>query len=322
MASPHIGPDTPFFIVLNAGSGSEDAAQARQVIDDAFAADGRRHRVFLVDGPGRVQALAREAVERARAVGGVVVAAGGDGTINAVAQATLGSGCPFGVLPQGTFNYFSRTHGIPRDTAQALQVLLTQQPRAVQVGLVNDRVFLVNASMGLYADLLEERESHKARFGRHRWIAFYSGLLTVLRGRHRHWQLRIASHGHERDIRTPTLFVGNNPLQLMQAGVDHAEAPEQGRLTAVALKPVGLLSMPGLLVRGALGRLGDADEVLSFPFESMTVKAGRLRTPRRVKIATDGEIDWVDMPLLFRVAPDPLWLVRPDSAPELEAARP
>ncbi|MNT55987.1 hypothetical protein D3C72_1932630 [compost metagenome] len=90
----------------------------------------------------------------------------------------------------------------------------------------------------------------------------------------------------------------------------------------MALKPVGLLSMPGLLVRGALGRLGDADEVLSFPFESMTVKAGRLRTPRRVKIATDGEIDWVDMPLLFRVAPDPLWLVRPDSAPELEAARP
>ena len=217
MASPHIGPDTPFFIVLNAGSGSEDAAQARQVIDDAFAADGRRHRVFLVDGPGRVQALAREAVERARAVGGVVVAAGGDGTINAVAQATLGSGCPFGVLPQGTFNYFSRTHGIPRDTAQALQVLLTQQPRAVQVGLVNDRVFLVNASMGLYADLLEERESHKARFGRHRWIAFYSGLLTVLRGRHRHWQLRIASHGHEQR--------GRADVALLSAP-GHAQVPE------------------------------------------------------------------------------------------------
>ncbi|MCY1300768.1 lipid kinase, YegS/Rv2252/BmrU family [compost metagenome] len=205
-----------------------------------------------------------------------------------MAQATLGSGCPFGVLPQGTFNYFSRTHGIPRDTAQALQVLLTQQPRAVQVGLVNDRVFLVNASMGLYADLLEERESHKARFGRHRWIAFYSGLLTVLRGRHRHWQLRIASHGHERDIRTPTLFVGNNPLQLMQAGVDHAEAPEQGRLTAVALKPVGLLAMPGLLVRGALGRLGDADEVTALPGEQWTE---RYREEQRQHQETEGHVE-------------------------------
>jgi diacylglycerol kinase family enzyme len=175
MQPPHIGPNAPFFIVLNAGSGSESAAEARRVIEEGFAAAGRRHRIFLVDGPGRVQALAREAVERARAVDGVVVAAGGDGTINAVAEATLGSGCAFGVLPQGTFNYFSRTHGIPRDTAQALQVLLTEQPRAVQVGLVNDRVFLVNASMGLYAELLEERETYKARYGRSRWIAFFAG---------------------------------------------------------------------------------------------------------------------------------------------------
>lgn len=321
MQPPHIGPNAPFFIVLNAGSGSESAAEARQVIEEGFAAAGRKHRIFLVDGPGRLQALAREAVERARAVGGVVVAAGGDGTINAVAQATLGSGCAFGVLPQGTFNYFSRTHGIPRDTAEALQVLLTEQPRAVQVGLVNDRVFLVNASMGLYAELLEERETYKARYGRSRWIAFFAGLLTVMRGRHRHWNLRMAWRGQEKDIRTPTLFVGNNPLQLLQVGIEHADAPEQGQLAAIALKPVGVLAMPELLVRGAMGKLGRADQVLSFPFESMTVKAGRLRAPRRVKVATDGEIAWTDMPLLFRVSPEPLWLVRPDVAPELEAAK-
>jgi diacylglycerol kinase family enzyme len=321
MQPPHIGPNTPFFIVLNAGSGSESAAEARRVIEEGFAAAGRKHRIFLVDGPGRLQALAREAVERARTVGGVVVAAGGDGTINAVAQATLGSGCAFGVLPQGTFNYFSRTHGIPRDTAEAMRVLLTEAPRAVQVGLVNDRVFLVNASMGLYAELLEERETYKARYGRSRWIAFFAGLLTVMRGRHRHWNLRMAWRGQEKDIRTPTLFVGNNPLQLLQVGIEHADAPEQGQLAAIALKPVGVLAMPGLLVRGALGKLGNADQVLSFPFESMTVKAGRLRAPRRVKVATDGEIAWTDMPLLFRVSPEPLWLVRPDVAPELEAAK-
>ena len=267
-----------------------------------------------------MQALAREAVERARAVGGVVVAAGGDGTVNAVAQATLGSGLAFGVLPQGTFNYFSRTHGIPGDTAEALQVLLTEQPRPAQVGLVNDRIFLVNASMGLYAELLQDREDYKARYGRSRLIAFFAGLLTVMRG-HRSWNLRMAWRGQERDLRTPTLFVGNNPLQLLQVGIEHADAPENGQLAAVALKPVGVLAMPGLLVRGALGRLGGADEVLSFPFESMTVKASRSHGPRRVKVATDGEIAWAEMPLLFRVSPEPLWLVRPDTAPELEAAK-
>jgi diacylglycerol kinase family enzyme len=320
MSPPHIGPNSPFFIVLNAGSGSEDAAEARRVIEEGCAAAGRRHRIFLANGPGRVQALAREAVERARAVGGVVVAAGGDGTVNTVAQATLGSGLAFGVLPQGTFNYFSRTHGIPRDTAQALQVLLTGQPRPAQVGLVNDRMFLVNASMGLYAELLEDRESYKARYGRSRWIAFFAGLLTVMRG-HRHWNLRMAWRGQERALRTPTLFVGNNPLQLLQVGIEHADAPENGQLAAVALKPVGVLAMPGLLVRGALARLGGADEVLSFPFESMTVKASRSLGPRRVKVAADGEIAWSEMPLLFRISPEPLWLVRPDTAPELEAAK-
>ncbi|SDI28295.1 diacylglycerol kinase family protein [Variovorax sp. OV700] len=320
MPAPRIGPSSPLFIVLNAGSGSADAAQTRRIVEEGCAGAGRRHRIFVVDERATVQALAREAVERARAVGGVVVAAGGDGTVNAVAQATLGSGLAFGVLPQGTFNYFSRTHGIPRDTAEALQVLLTGQPRPAQVGLVNDRVFLVNASMGLYAELLEDRESYKARYGRSRWIAFFAGLLTVMRG-HRHWNLRMAWRGQERDLRTPTLFVGNNPLQLLQVGIEHADAPENGQLAAVALKPVGVLAMPELLVRGALGRLGGADEVLSFPIESMTVKASRSHGPRRVKVATDGEIAWAEMPLLFRVSPEPLWLVRPDTAPELEAAK-
>ena len=320
MPAPLIGPSSPLFIVLNAGAGSADAAATRRIVEEGCAAAGRRHRIFVVDERATVQALAREAVERARAVGGVVVAAGGDGTVNAVAQATLGSGLAFGVLPQGTFNYFSRTHGVPVDTAEALEVLLTEQPRPAQVGLVNDRAFLVNASMGLYAELLEDRESYKARYGRSRWIAFFAGLLTVMRG-HRHWNLRMAWRGQERDLRTPTLFIGNNPLQLLQVGIEHADAPENGQLAAVALKPVSVLAMPGLLVRGALGRLGSADEVLSFPFESMTVKASRSHGPRRVKVATDGEIAWAEMPLLFRVSPEPLWLVRPDTAPELEAAK-
>ena len=320
MPVPRIGPTSPLFIVLNAASGSADAADTRRIVEEGCAAAGRRHRIFVVDERTTVQALAREAVERARATGGVVVAAGGDGTVNAVAQATLGSGLAFGVLPQGTFNYFSRTHGIPSGTAEALQVLLTEQPRPAQVGLVNDRIFLVNASLGLYAELLEDREDYKARYGRSRWIAFLAGLLTVMRG-HRHWNLRMAWRGQERDLRTPTLFVGNNPLQLVQVGIEHADAPENGQLAAVALKPVGVLAMPGLLVRGALGRLGSADEVLSFPFESMTVKAARSHGARRVKVATDGEIAWAEMPLLFRVSPEPLWLVRPDTAPELEAAK-
>ena len=316
MPSTELLPDAPFFIVLNAGSGHSETEMRISTINEVMDAGGRVCHLEVVDEPERIEQIAKDMAAKAVASGGVLVAAGGDGTINTVAHQAVLAGCAFGVLPQGTFNYFSRTHGIPAENEAALQVLLNEPPRAVQVGLVNDKVFLVNASMGLYAELLEEREAYKSRFGRSRLIAFGAGLMTVLRG-HRHWKLRMAWHGKERDIKTPTLFVGNNALQMQQVGIPEADALEQGQLAAIALKPVGPLAMPGLLIRGALGKLGGAEHVLSFPFQSMTVKG----SARRVKVATDGEIGWLDMPLLFRVSPEPLWLIRPDVAPELEAAK-
>src|SRR5438477_8094875 len=159
------------FIVLNAGSGHGDKALIRATIESVLTQARRTHEMIVVENPRELAEIARRTVERARACGGVVVAAGGDGTINTVAQATLGSGCAFGVLPQGTFNYFGRRHGIPADTAEAARVLATARAHPVQVGLVNDRVFLVNASLGLYPRLLEDREAWKAQLGRSRTVA-------------------------------------------------------------------------------------------------------------------------------------------------------
>ena len=184
----------------------------------------------------------------------MVVAAGGDGTLNAVAQAVLGSGCAYGVLPQGTFNYFSRTHGIPSDTAQAMQVLLHARAQPAQVGLVNGRVFLVNASLGLYPKLLEDREGWKQQFGRSRLVAFGAGLATLLRG-YRSLRLRIEVQGQARNVRTPTLFVGNNALQMEQLGFPLAKDIDGGALAAIMLRPVSRLSM---LVAVAARRLRQA----------------------------------------------------------------
>jgi diacylglycerol kinase family enzyme len=316
------GPATkpPLFIVFNMGAGHGDAAAARAAIDSACAAAGRAVQVLAVDDPRRIGELAREAVRRAQPVGGIVVAAGGDGTINAVAQATLGSGCAFGVLPQGTFNYFSRTHGIPADTAAAMQVLLNEAACPVQVGLVNAQVFLVNASLGLYPKLLEDREAWKQQLGRSRLVAFGAGLLTMLRGA-RTLRLRIEADGRLREVRTPTLFVGNNALQLEQLGFAQAEAVDRGALAAIMLKPVGRPHILWLLLRGALGQLGEADQVVSFACQSLVVHPARARSKRRVKVAADGEITWQALPLTFRVAPEPLRLIRPAApAPERTAS--
>jgi diacylglycerol kinase family enzyme len=188
----------------------------------------------------------------------------------------------------------------------------------VQVGLVNQRVFLVNASLGLYPKLLEDREGWKKQLGRSRLVAFGAGLATLLRG-YRNLRLHIDAEGEARDVRTPTLFVGNNALQMEQLGFPLAQAIDHGALAAIMLKPVGRLSMLALLLRGAFGRLGDADQVASLACAQLNVRLARFGA-RRVKVATDGEIVWMPLPLVFKVSPEPLWLIRPTSpAPERAA---
>lgn len=312
---PGLDRHAPLQFVINAASGSGGAQGLCELIASVLR-EQRRLGELHVCRPGQLAGLAREAARRARAAGSAVVAVGGDGTLNTVAQAAHELGCTMGVVPQGTFNYFARSHGIPTDTAEAVRLLLNAAPQAVQVAGVNGHLFLVNASLGLYPDLLEDREAFKARFGRNRWVALGAALVTLLRAQ-RPWRLRIEQGRCVRDVRTLTLFVGNNRLQLAQVGVpaaDPAPGAGSGRITAVMLRPVGLLTLLGLLLRGALGTLGDAHSVEHFEFEHLVVWPARAWGRRRVKVAFDGEVTRMRAPLEFRVLPTPLSLLKPPPA--------
>ncbi len=300
----------PLFIVLNSASGKDDGDTRCAAIESVLKPAGRPFEIFRIDRPDTLPSIARKAVESARTSGGCVVVAGGDGTINAVTQAVLGSGCPFGVLPQGTFNYFARSHGLPTDSIEdGTRALLDADIRQAQVALVNDRAFLVNASLGLYPDLLQDREAYKQRFGRSRAIALWSAVMTLL---HRHREL-VLSIGQDNDapheVRTPTLVVGNNPLQLEHIGVEGADVVGHGQLAAITSRPLPTAALLKLLLRALIGRLGDADEVDSRTFRTMTVQPRR--ASRRIKVAVDGEIVWLDTPLTFRVADHTLPLLVP-----------
>ena len=306
---PVIDPTAPLLFVINAASGRNDPATTRQVIEAALKAAGRSGELLFArpqDLPGVARKAASTAMQRHTAV----VAVGGDGTINAVAQAAHAQGCAMGVLAQGTFNYFARTHGLATEPADALKELLQSTPLPVQVGLVNERVFLVNTSLGLYPELLEDREAYKARFGRSRFVAFGAALVTLL-GPHRLLRLRIERGTGTRDVTTPTLFVGNNRLQFEQVGLAQAPALDQGRIAAVMLRPLGRLAMLGLILRGSMGTLGEAATVESFKFRHMVVKPRLAWIRQRVKVAIDGEVSWMRSPLEFQVSPRPLYLMKP-----------
>lgn len=264
-------------------------------------------------------ATAARAAGAAAAEGGVVLAIGGDGTINAAAQACWTQGVPMGVVSQGTFNFFSRQQGIAPDLGPAvdqfIQALHAQQLRPIVPGTVNGQVFLVNASLGLYPRLLAEREAATRQFGRSRLVAVLSGLLSLLRAQ-RGQVLRLVrsdADGREQRLSTlaSTLFVGNNALQLQAVGIDGAQ--EAGRqLVATTLAPRPWQAMLGLLWRAARGRLGEHDAVHSMACTELQVAMHSAAAPGRVRVAFDGERGWMQLPLRFAVETRPLWLVATD----------
>ncbi len=300
--------DTPFYIIMNAASGSADADSERTVIESTLREAGQRYVMLPVSNPEELPEVARRAADEAQRHRGAIVVAGGDGTINAVLQSSLTAGRPFGIIPQGTFNYSSRAHEIPLETKDAVRALIGARIKRVQVGILNGRAFLVNASVGLYPKLLQDREAFKQQYGRNRIVAMWAGLRTLL-GEHRELSLEIQHDDRQELVRTPTLFVGNNALQLEQVGLPEATDIGQRRLAALVVKPLGSGALLWLAVRGLLGRLGDAENVRDFPFRQMTV---RLKSARpAIKVATDGEIWEARLPLRFEVAPEALLLMTP-----------
>ncbi len=310
---PTAAPDAvDFVIVVNAGSGRHDADDPCANVRVLLEAAGKSFELIRVDDPRGLSSIARDAARRVGRDGGVLVACGGDGTINTVAAAALAEDVPLGILPQGTFNYFGRAHGISSVLDESIAILITAQPRPAQVGLVNGELFLVNASVGLYPEVLADREAWKQRFGRRRIVALWSGILTLLR-EHRPLDIELFDGTSQVRLHTPTLVVGNNPLQFDRVGIRDSARVGRGELLAVSLQPISKWKMIALILRGALGSLGEDEDVDVRAIERLTATPRRGRR-RKVKVAVDGEILKLSMPLLFEISPRPLRLVAAQSA--------
>jgi diacylglycerol kinase family enzyme len=321
LSEPHLPPphasaqaQPELFIVMNRGSGAAEKDEVRAAIEGELRAAGRKHR-FVPVNPGELPQACREAAQLAAEHGGVMVAAGGDGTMNAAAQAALTADCPLGVIAQGTFNLFARQLGLPLDAAEATRALLRAQPEPVQVGLVNQRAFLVNASVGLYPKLLADRELAKQKLGRKRWIAMLAGLKTMLEWR---LLLRLDAEvdGELSQLRTASVFVCNNRLQLQRVGVEDAIVDQvgNGSLACLLVRASSTWTKLRTLAAAAFGRLAGEDEIDSFALRTLTVGS---RNARRLKVATDGEVSWMQLPLRFTVSPRPLRVMLPPTEERL-----
>ncbi|MEJ5989266.1 diacylglycerol kinase family protein [Ramlibacter sp. PS3R-8] len=314
-------PDAPpasaeFFIVMNQGSGSGEKDEVRQAIEQVLDGASRRYR-FVDVQPGRILAACQQAARLAKDEHGILVAAGGDGTINCAAQAAFTHDVPMAVIAQGTFNLFARQLGLALEAAEATRMLLAARPEPVQVGWVNQRLFLVNASVGLYPKLLADREQVKHKLGRRRWIAMLAALKSLLEW-HRQLVLEVELDGQLKQVRTASVFVCNNRVQLQRIGIadDIVAQVGEGRLAGVTVRSIDLWAKLRMMAYAMAGRLGDERGVDSFTLRTLSVGSRRVR---RMTVATDGEVQKMQLPLRFTVAPRPLRVMLPPAEQRLPA---
>lgn len=258
---------------------------------------------------GDIDSMAGQAVKNAKP-GDVIAAAGGDGTIRAVADEVSKTEHAFAVIPCGTFNFFARAHGIPEDHEAALKTAATGKPKPVRLGEVNGRVFLVNASLGLYAKSIEEREQATARFGRKRLVVILSTLKTLL-SRHRLLLVRFKT-GEAIELRqTPMVFIGNNAMQLRNLKLSVAKCFRQDMLAVVTLKPVRGWEMLRVIWRGITKTLEKEERLDQAAIEDLDIETKR----RSQTVALDGEMFEMRSPLKVRSKPEAIRLMVPDGAP-------
>ena len=293
----------PVVVIVNggAGQGHDEAAadDLRAKLKDA----GLDAELVLADGGEQMIATARRALEEGARL---VAAGGGDGTINAVASVMVGSGVPFGVLPLGTLNHFAKDLGIPLDLGDAVRNLATGRPAQVDVGEVNGRIFLNNSSLGLYPDIVRDREKQQRRLGRGKWTAAAWAALAALR-RYPFLSMRLTVKDETLARRTPFVFIGNNAYTMEGLSIGERARLDEGVLSLyVAQRPtrLGLLRFAFDALRGRLGEERDFDVLHAPEFDIDTHR-------KRLLVATDGEVTAMNPPLRYRMRPGALTVLVP-----------
>ncbi len=281
-------------IFMNLASGGGDKNAAREAIAGTLRDAGREVAFHQIGD----DALLRRIVDGANRDQDIVVAAGGDGTINTVAGALLGKSVTMGIVPLGTFNYVARLLDIPDDPAEAARVLIDGAPRKLHVGHVNQRVFLNNVGLGLYVRLIEQRERHTGIFGRNRLVAVFSALATLLRGTPS-YAVTLKVDGKAHRVDAPLIFLCANSLQVGNLNLDPAivRSVAEGGIAAIVVKsaaPADIFAAAGHILAGTLEQ---AEQVEVLSSDAIDIATRR----RSIRLVVDGEIVRESLPLRLAV---------------------
>ena len=296
-------------IVVNSAAGRLDRAacedRVRQ-IRDAFAALEVQTEIFVCS-PARLTRTARQLASRQF---DAVVAAGGDGTVSAVAAGLAGTSMPLAVLPFGTLNHFARDVGMPAELDEAARAIAYGTTDRIDVAEVNGHVFINNSSIGLYPEavLVRDVERKKRKLGK-----FSAMLLATFRVLRRFRLLAICVATPERTVatKTPFVFFGNNQYSTGLLSLGKRDALDRGNLCVHTVRARSRLRLLWLIARALFGR---PEKIRGFETQHVT-ECSVLSKKRSLAVAMDGEVMRLAPPLYYRIRPGAL-LVRRASTPQ------
>lgn len=290
-------PDPAIPVLLNPRAGTcPDNAE----IEAAFAACGMPVELHAVDG---------ELDRVLRAQPPVVVAAGGDGTVASVAAGLVDSQSALGILPLGTLNHFAKDLGLPLEIEAAARTIARGATHRIDVGEVDGRIFLNNASLGLYPRIVRARERAQSSLHLGKWPALARAAWQALRDP-RALEVALLVDGERLQRRTPFLFVGNNRYVLAGPEAGKRRTLVGGVLSLHVLRPQTPLGFVRMALRTLCGRRTRERDFERFLVEEFEVQTSGDST----EVACDGEVASMSTPLHFRVLPRTLRVIVDEEA--------
>ena len=297
-----MSPNRSVKVIVNARSGFGDKVAVRRHLIEVFASGGIDSEVLLARDGAEVAVMAKNA---AREKWTIIMAGGGDGTMNTVASYLVGTDKFLGVLPLGTLNHLAKDLGIPLDLEGAVQTVISGRATKVDVAEVDGRIFLNNSSLGLYPTIVREREK-KQRLGSGKWPAFVWAAVSALR-RYPFLHVRLVAGGKKFELRTPFVFVGNNEYVMEKLNIGRRDRLNRGLLSLYVTNRTGRWGLLRLAVRALFGRLRNEKDFLALLTSEVTIETRH----RRLRVAFDGEVDVMPTPLHYQSRPGVLRVMLP-----------
>jgi YegS/Rv2252/BmrU family lipid kinase len=295
-------------IIANPASGgtqSEAALRELTVTARWLTDHGMPTELRLTTRPGHATDLAREAASAGLEM---VVAAGGDGTVNDVIQALAGYRTALGVLPMGTVNVWAREMGIGLNTTDARETLLHGVRRRVDLGRAGQRYFLMMAGIGFDAEVARRVERGRLkRFGLK--LLEYLATVALLSITRPSDSIRITMGSHRRREQALMVIIGNTRLYGGAMTFTRRAVADDGALDVVVIGSGGILHRISVIGR-ALLRLRAAGPRVRYDRAQFL----RLDSKRPTPVQVDGEVIGY-LPMTFSVAPQALTVIVPRDAP-------